>query len=291
MRTGQVALALSSDEYYTRWGKHYLPSLAGAHARQICNSFKDPGPLMYGRESPLFIACRDRLDAAFDALEAPKPSRRTQHKGKIKMSRYNRSSNPCFAGCETVVLARGEVIRIGRLRAGMRVLTPRGTRKVVAVLRTMVRQERMCVVGDEGVLVTPYHPVKVGEGWVFPKDLARSEVRYTGSIYSVLLERDVDVDAHAIMVGGVWGVTLGHGKMGNGEGGDVRAHQFFGDYDRVIKSLARLHVSRAGLVLGGGIMRNPMTGLVDGFRRVSVALVRDATKVAEGQSKLVVACA
>ncbi|KAK0616764.1 ribosomal protein L13e-domain-containing protein [Immersiella caudata] len=247
MRTGQVALALSSDGYYTRWGKHYLPSLAGAHARQICNSFKDPGPLMYGRESPLFVACRDRLDAAFDALEAPKPSRKTQHRGKVKMSRYNRSSNPCFAGCETVVLARGEVVRIGKLRAGMKVLTPRGARKVVAVLRTMVRQERMCVVGEEEVLVTPYHPVRTGSGeaWVFPKDVARREVRYTGSIYSVLLERDTDVDAHAIMVGGVWGVTLGHGKMGVGNGdGDVRAHQFLGDYDRVIKSLARLHVSR-----------------------------------------------
>jgi len=38
---------------------------------QVCNSFKDPGPLMYGKESPLFIKCRDRLDEAFDALPAP----------------------------------------------------------------------------------------------------------------------------------------------------------------------------------------------------------------------------
>lgn len=42
---GQVSLALSNAKYLNRWGQHYLPSLHGAHARQICNSFKDPGPL------------------------------------------------------------------------------------------------------------------------------------------------------------------------------------------------------------------------------------------------------
>ena len=313
MNTGQVSLALSSEQYYHRWGKHYLPSLAGAHAHQTCNSFKDPGPLMYGRESPLFTACRDRLDAAFDALPAPKPSNKSNYKGHISMSKYNRSSNPCFAGCSTVLLAlpegvekggrvRERVVRIGRLRADMRVQTPRGPRRVVAVLRTPVRRARMCVVGGgEGVLVTPCHPVMfpggdvAGGEWVFPKDVARREARYTGSIYSVLLQRDADVDAHAIMVGGVWGVTLGHGKMGQsaGERADMRAHGFLGDYDRVIKSLGRLHRSRSGLVLGGGVTRNPRTGLVDGFERASPEQVRAVMRAvgAGSKPKLVLACA
>ncbi|KAF4910177.1 hypotheticall protein [Colletotrichum fructicola] len=61
---GQISLALKNPEYYTKWGVHYLPSLLNAHTRQICNTFKDPGPLQYGVDSPLFIACRDRLDNA-----------------------------------------------------------------------------------------------------------------------------------------------------------------------------------------------------------------------------------
>lgn len=288
--TGQIALALSTPEFYNRWGVHYLPSLAGAHARQACNSFKDPGPLQYGIGSPLFQACRDLLDAAFDALPAPKPSRSTGYKGTISMSSYNRSSNPCFAGCVSVALAgEGGMVRVGRLRAGMQVLTPKGARRVVAVLRTPVKREKMCLVG-EGLLVTPWHPVKAeGQGgWVFPKDVAKREVRYTGSIYSVLLQRDGDVDAHAIMVGGMWGVTLGHGLTGQETSGDVRAHQFLGSYDRVIKSLASLHRSRSGLVFGGGVQRNKQTGMVDGFRKASSMQVRDVAKMATVQRKGIV---
>ncbi|KAK3345777.1 hint-domain-containing protein [Lasiosphaeria hispida] len=283
---GQIALALSTPEFYNRWGVHYLPSLAGAHARQACNSFKDPGPLQYGIGSPLFQACRDLLDAAFDALPAPKPSRSTGYKGMISMSSYNRSSNPCFAGCMSMALAGGGMVRVGRLRAGMQVLTPKGARRVVAVLRTPVKQEKMCLMG-EGLLVTPWHPVKAkGQGgWVFPKDVAKREVRYTGSIYSVLLQRDGDVDAHAIMVGGMWGVTLGHGLTGQETSGDVHAHRFLGSYDQVIKSLVSLHRSHSGLVFGRGVQRNKQTRMVDGFRKASSMQVQDVAKMATVQRK------
>lgn len=71
---GQISLALSSQEYFERWGQHYLPSIHGAHARQLCNSFKDPGPLQYGSKSPLFIKCRTALNKAFDDLPPPTPS-------------------------------------------------------------------------------------------------------------------------------------------------------------------------------------------------------------------------
>ena len=148
---------------------------------------------------------------------------------------------------------------------------------MVAVLRTVVRRGGMCLVG--GTVVTPWHPVRVEGEWVFPVDVKRREVRYTGAVYSVLLERDADADAHAICVDGVWGVTLGHGRTGgDGRVGDVRAHGFLGDYDRVVKSLGVLHRSRSGLVLGGGVKRDPRTGLVVGFKRASAEDVRGATK-------------
>lgn len=71
---GQILMALSKQEYFERWGQHYLPSIHGAHARQLCNSFKDPGPLQYGVKSPLFIKCRNVLNQAFDNLPPPSPS-------------------------------------------------------------------------------------------------------------------------------------------------------------------------------------------------------------------------
>jgi hypothetical protein len=282
---GQISMACK-PEYFSKWGCHYLPSLAGAHSRQMCNSFKDPGPLMYGADSPLFIKCRDRLDNAFDSIEAPKPSNYTTYTGPIHMSMYNSSSNPCFSGCTRVALAGpvddvsraetkdGNTVRVGQLRAGMRVQTPKGPRRVVAVLKTRVRAENMCQIGS--LLVTPWHPIKRADdqpAWTFPEHVRHRRVRYTGSIYSVLLERDSDPDAHAVMVGGVWGVTLGHGMTRRGSDTDtvqdVRAHPFLGDYNLVLKSLASLHRGRNGLVVGGGVARDPATGLMSGFKRVT----------------------
>ncbi|KAK4176412.1 hint-domain-containing protein [Triangularia setosa] len=321
--TGQIALALINKQYYFRWGKHYLPSLAGAHSRQICNSFKDAGPKQYGVNSPLFIACRDKLDDAFDHLPAPKPSNAqppvyarytctpshcpssgsvsppsydindyrdegwkwgsggggsggedVYNNITINMSDYNDEHGACFAGFTLVTLANGENVKIGKLRRGMGVLTPRGERKVAAVMKTAVR--RMGMVVAEGkkqrLLVTAWHPIRGDDGkWMFPGEMKGGRrVRYTGFIYSVMLERDEDVEAHAIMLGGggVWGVTLGHGMTGAGVAkGDVRAHGFFGNYDKVGKALARLHRLGNGLVLGGGVTRNLVDGLVNGFKR------------------------
>ncbi len=75
---GQIAMAIKKRNVFVKWGQHYLPSLQNSHARQYCSSFKDPGPLQYGTDSPLFIACRDRLEETFDKLPPPKPSMATQ---------------------------------------------------------------------------------------------------------------------------------------------------------------------------------------------------------------------
>lgn len=46
--TGQATEALSRADYFRKWGRHYLPSLARAHLLQYCNNFKDPGVQFYG---------------------------------------------------------------------------------------------------------------------------------------------------------------------------------------------------------------------------------------------------
>lgn len=288
--TGQVAMALLNPTFYHRWGRHYLASLAGAHARQACNSFKDAGPLQYGAHSPLFERCRDRLDKAFDSLPPPVPPVRFRGYGlhnnnysstanvPVSMARYNNVGNGCFAAFTPVLLAGGKkVLKIHRLRAGMEVVTPRGPRKVAAVLRVAVRRAEMCYLvaagplgrGKRRLLVTPWHPVALhpGGAWVFPRNQRMKTVRYTGAVYSVLLERDEEPDAHAIFVGGLWGVTMGHGLTENvfGRPFDARAHEFYGVYDEVSRALARLPQRPGGVALGGGLTRDPVTGKVNGF--------------------------
>ena len=270
---GQVSLAIGKSDYFHKWGVHYLPSLLNAHVSQACNTFKDPGPLQYGVDSPLFKTCRASLDMAFDSLPPPEPSlpaySRNSHSGSghhsapISMARYHNPCGVCFAGATPVELASGNKVAIRKLRRGTKVQTPLGPRKVAMVLRTRVKEESLCLVG--GVLVTPWHPMSAdGKTWEFPAALNEGSVRYTGSIYSILLQRDSDTKAHGIRVGDMWGVTLGHGLV---SGSDARAHSFFGDYNQVGKSLIGLGLRRNGLVAGKGVRRDERTGLVVGFKK------------------------
>jgi len=282
---GQVTLSLK-PEYWRTWGRHYLMSLWNAHATQACNTFKDPGPLLYARDAPLFVGCRDALDAAFDALPAPKPSRAAfggfgqaasaPANGKKyvapKMARWNNRGAGCFAAHCEVLLASGEAVPISALRRGAQVWTAAGPRAVAEVVKWDVSGAEMCVLGD--CVVTPWHPVRLDgdvaartdapAGWVFPDAVAQQKTAYDGSIISVLLQRDVDERAHRIKIGGIIGVTLGHGIGGNRKG-DARAHDFFGNYDLVQKSLENLPKDEQTSVrLSSGITRGS-DGLVNGF--------------------------
>jgi hypothetical protein len=262
---GQVFLAIESSEYLWKWGCHFLPSLLNAHTRQVCNSFKDPGPLQYGTESPLFISCRDSLDQIFDDLPVPEPSidlrsshgispvvTRARSSVPKSMSVYRNSAGVCFAASTEVTLASGRIVQMRK---------PRGSRRVAMVLKTPVEQEVLCRVGS--ILVTPWHPISSdSKRWDFPANEATAVVMYTGCIYSILLERDASVDAHAILVGDMWGVTLGHGVTA---GNDVRAHSFFGDYNSVGKSLLGLQGRANGVVIGKGVERDEESGRVIGF--------------------------
>lgn len=72
--TGQTGEALSRDDWWRKWGKHFLPSLRGAHLAQQCNNFKDPGVQVYG--GSLFETIRDQADDVFNDLPPPKPTAR-----------------------------------------------------------------------------------------------------------------------------------------------------------------------------------------------------------------------
>ena len=280
---GQILKALlsaSSTNYWKRWGRHYLPSLLHAHERQMCNTFKDPGPLCYGKQSTLFNKCRDELDAAFDNLPAPKPSLpppvvdvvgpdgRTTRKtlarpAKMKMSRYNNCHSACFQGGCKIRLANRSTVPVSSLKPGVSVWTPLGPRPVVAVLKTWNRRnsQKLCRIGE--LLVTPWHPVKHEGRWVFPNQIAQKMVSFHGSVYSILLAPSRYPDAHAVEVGGVTCVTLGHGVTCDGD--DVRSHVFFGNYGRVRRSLSPLQADSLGHLRAIGLQRYARTGLVSGF--------------------------
>jgi Mg-chelatase subunit ChlD len=274
-QAGQVLKAIDTkghrESYWARWGRHYLPSLLHAHARQVCNSFKDPGPLQYGSNSPLFTHWRDQLDMAFDSLPAPTPSLirfidRRNYVPITSMSMYHNSGGSCFEGSCAVRLADGEEdLRIADLKPGMAVWTPTGARRVAGVLKTLAPQgikRDLVRVGE--LWVTPWHPMLRNGIWVFPADVAHEGAEREVSVYSVLLEASENPDDHAIEVGGQVCVTLGHGLSQHDES-DIRGHVFFGDYERIVQGLAVLHLDEQGRRLAVGVSRDSAAELVNGF--------------------------
>ncbi|GME60439.1 hypothetical protein PAAG_11560 [Neofusicoccum parvum] len=213
---GQIRIAVSEESYFRKWGMHYLPSLLHAHRNQMRNTFKDPGPLQYGKGSTLFVKYNKELNELFNDLDVWPGSLEPTHmagphgshydaqyvhpslRHGISMARYNSADNPCFAGHCTIALASGASVPIRALRAGATVQTPVGARRVVAVVKTHSRLAVLCRVGK--LCITPWHPVldERSGAWVFPAEMAECSAAKAASVYSVMLEPATEAEAHAV---------------------------------------------------------------------------------------------
>ena len=69
--TGQVVKASSSD-FFDKWGKHYLLSIASAFEKRVCTNFKDKA--MQNFKSEQFSLEQKRVEDVFIDLPPPKPT-------------------------------------------------------------------------------------------------------------------------------------------------------------------------------------------------------------------------
>lgn len=267
---GQVFMALSRQDWFVKWGTHYLPSLQRAHLVEQCNNFKDPGVQHYG--GALFRDVRDEADDLFNTLPPPVPSNVRSSSSvpmTYTMSSLNNAAGPCFAR-GLVRLQSGAVKPVDQVVAGDVLAVPGEAgpgARVECVVATSAGAELVELPG--GVLVTPWHPVSRPDGtWVFPAHVG-ARTAETGRVYSFLLDR-----AHRYTVGAWSAVALGHGLQG-----DVVAHPFFGSRAAVVASLSALRGWRGGRVelAAGACLERDARGLVCGFTQG--AAVPDALDV------------
>ncbi|KAG9041779.1 hypothetical protein FS837_011749 [Tulasnella sp. UAMH 9824] len=199
------------------------------------------------------------------AAGAPEPDDASAPTSSFKMSRYNKRSAPCFAGSSIVELSTGEGVPVECLVVGSSVKTPLGSAKVTGIVRTSSpnRLLDLCELGD-GLLITPWHPVYVTEEgtWRFPADIARPKQMACDSVYSLILEENEDSDGHAVFIGGIRCVTMGHGVV---DPADVRSHPFLSNHFGVMKELKTHPDFTSGPVEALGTVKDAETGLVCGF--------------------------
>jgi hypothetical protein len=279
---GQIAMSVSREDWFNRWGVHYLPSILRAHVLQQCLNFKDPGMQHYGGE--LFREVRDVADDRFNELPAPTPSivHRPSYVGgtmmsapaaaaPINMATFNNAAGGCFAS-GLVLLASGERRPVAEIAAGDRLAVGGGVVVVDRVVETRFSDEQTTDLVDlgDGVLATPWHPVRAAGGdWRFPADIKPTVSLHVPAVYCFFLE-----DGGSYTIGGWEAVALGHELQG-----PVVSHPFFASRERVAKSLDALPTANGRVILRGGqCLERDSDGLVSGFRAPDCA--EDAETIA-----------
>jgi len=223
----------------------------------------------YGGE--LFRDVRDVADDAFNELPAPTPSVNARASATysyggaassaptFSMASFNNAAGGCFAA-GLVLLATGERRAVSDIAPGDRLAAGSEVVVVDRVVETRFRDDQMAELVDlgDGVLATPWHPVRLANGeWKFPADLKPTIRRHVPAVYCFFLEQ-----GGTYTIGEWEAVALGHELEG-----PVVSHPFFGSRARVAQSLDALPATNGRVILSAGnCLERDQDGLVCGFR-------------------------
>lgn len=167
-------------------------------------------------------------------------------------------------------IIKGDVVK-GRLGEG---------NVVMCVIETLTEDSTLAMSPlPSGLVITPYHPIRVNGKWQFPATIASPSLMYTSqsqfpqhykvtsfrrpcaSIFSFALE-----SGHTMFINGIECVTLGHNFTE-----PVVAHPYFGSH-LVLNDLSRLPGFNVGHILlpPNPLLRDPASGLVCGLRTPTI---------------------
>ena len=243
---GQLKHAVECDEWFQKWGRHYLPSVLSAHRREMCLNFKDASLQFF--QGPLFKQLQSQCETLFCTLPPPIPSGSDcldrlggSHASGVSMSTFYNYQGGCFHGSDLVRVkcdSEGEpkLKEVRDIQRGDRVLTGNGQYCAVdCVIVTPVPENsatyydvscaavQLPIEPRKGValaFLTAYHPVWIKDRWAFPIDVGKEVQLPTEAHYNLLLEEG----ATDVMVQGVRCITLGHGITNS----TVAAHNYLG---------------------------------------------------------------
>lgn len=241
--SGQAAEAFFS-EYFNKWGKHYILSLQMAHMYQLCNNFKDPGIQNYMGEFAQNL--RQDISDIFDGLPAPQPEQNIYAQGQlsqasqasqrpqISMSVYNNSGGGCFHGLSVVTMEDDKLkyvkdIKIGDILFDNVVITH-------VVKTKLLDGETMFVEISPDLIITPWHPIFVGNKWIYPCDIDRQKLVKCEYVYNFVTNK-----RQSILVGNTICCTLGHNLTDN----KAISHKYFGT-QQVIDDLDKMKKNDMG---------------------------------------------
>jgi Mg-chelatase subunit ChlD len=248
---GQVKLAIDT-KYFKRWGEFYLDQLSRSLNQQIKPNFKDEG-CMFGGE--VFEALVDKSSDIFNSLAPPKPSlvvhNHAQNSGNmfyrgfsslsssapISMASYNDPQGGCidsycrismFNGTSKLLKDVKKFDIIKSIDENNKIVGA----KVLCVVETLIESGYRDYANINGVLITPWHPIKIGlhgkkETWCFPGELFSTYSYPSSSMITLVLENH-----HVMFINGLKCITLGHNFTNHSK----LIHPYYGT-NKVIENL------------------------------------------------------
>ena len=226
---GQITRAFSREDWFNKWGRHYILSVIKAHTYQQCNNFKDPGVQFYG--GSLFGSLRDEADNMFCSLPPPEPTikRYSQTNTQpVSMASYHNSSGGCFGGNSIVHMKDGfkkvsEICKDDILENGA---------IVICVINTIITKRLKSMVYINGLEITEWHPIlDKNNVWIFPVENYETKIINIDMVYNFVLDTK-----HIITINGTQCCTLAHGFTDN----NVIKHPYFGT-NKIIEELSEIN--------------------------------------------------
>ena len=228
----QITQAFSCEDWFKKWGRHYILSVIKAHTYQQCNNFKDPGVQFYG--GALFHSLRDEADNIFCSLPPPEPSIKRHSRSvsqpvapPVSMVSYYNSSGGCFGG-DGIVHTKDGFKKVSEIRKGD--ILENGS-KVICVINTVITRGQKPMVNINGLEITPWHPI-LGKNrvWIFPIKSYEENIVNINMVYNFVLDSQ-----HIITINDTQCCTLAHGFTDNA----VISHPYFGT-NKIIEELCEI---------------------------------------------------
>jgi Mg-chelatase subunit ChlD len=237
---GQVSKAFSKAEWFTKWGRYYIPSIMRSNLLQYCNNFKDSSVQKYGGR--LFKELQDYANDIFCKIDPPTPSLAARYQfnpayntpayaPSALIAQISSSSIGCFDGNSMIEIADGTKVPVKNVQPGTMVYTPFGHAQVKVAIKIRVPNGKTDLVKVNDMLITPWHPIRANGTWVFPKEHSPDTygTHDCDFVYNLVLD-----SIHIVNINGVGVCTLAHGFTG-----PVIEHDFFGTH-KVLDDLKKM---------------------------------------------------
>ena len=249
--SGQINMAVTNPNYFNKWGKYYLDQVCRSLNNQQKPNFKDKGMPFGG---PTFENLVDQASNIFNSLPPPEPSLiNTPYTGissyqtsqrPIVMANLNNASGGCFDSNCTITMADGSIKILKNLKKGDKILScdlnniPQ-IASIICILEIKITYGiREMVDFEGGLYITPWHPIKYKNKWVFPANIKAPIIKCCNSIITLILDNH-----HIGFINGYQCIMLGHNYKN-----EILNHPYYGT-DAIINTMKDHYGWESGKVI------------------------------------------